>query len=286
MDHREKSRPQAALDAQRFHYKRGLGQNFIFDEGLLAALAEDAGVTREDDVLEIGPGSGTLTAQLAQRARRVLAVELDEALLPVLAQTLAPYPNARVLHGDILRTDVAALIAEHLPGRCKVVANLPYYITTEVLTRLLLCAAPIDTIAVMVQREVADKLVAQPGQEGYGFLPALCAWRAQLHRARQVPAACFTPRPKVDSTFLLLRLRETPPVPCADEAALLRVLRCAFFMRRKTMVNNLQNTFSLTRDDAINCVLAAGRGERVRGEALGLEEFARITDALCKLQKK
>lgn len=271
--------PREVMYRHQFAHKRSLGQNFLLDDALLDALVEAAGVTGSDDVLEIGAGCGTLTAALARRARSVLSIEIDRALLPVLAETLAPYPNAECIQGDVLHMDLNALAAQRFPGRCKVVANLPYYITTDVLMRLLFSTLPMDTLAVMVQREVADKMLRAPSEPGYGPLSVFCGYFAEGKRVMEIPAARFVPPPQVDSAFVRLDMRAGPPVCCADEAFLFRVVRSAFLMRRKTMLNNLQAAFSVDRDTAQACLRAAGLPEKVRGEALGLAEFARLADA-------
>jgi 16S rRNA (adenine1518-N6/adenine1519-N6)-dimethyltransferase len=268
--------PRQALRKQGFQTKHSLGQHFLFDEDLLARLVELAGITREDDVLEIGPGGGTLTRQLAARARGVLAVEIDRELLPVLAETLADCLNVTVVHGDILRADVAALTA----GRFKVVANLPYYLTTELLMRLLTAKLPMDTLAVMVQAEVGDKMIAGPGTPEYGPLAVFCNYFAQVRKALHVPAGRFSPPPKVDSVFMRLDMRSGPPVPCEDEGLLLRVIRCAFAMRRKTLVNNLPAGFSVDKAAALTCVRAAGLPADIRGERMSLADFAAVANAL------
>lgn len=274
--------PREVLRKRGFRTKHSLGQHFLFDEDLLARLVELAGVTEEDDVLEIGPGSGALTRQLAARARRVLALEIDQELLPVLAETLAGYPNATVMLGDILRTDVAGLAAAHFPGRFKIVANLPYYLTTELLTHLLTAKLPMDTFAVMVQAEVGEKMTAGPGDPGYGRLALLCRYFASARKALHVPAGSFSPPPKVDSVFMRLDMRVEPPVRCENEALLLRVIRCAFVMRRKTLANNLRAAFALDQAGALACVRAAGLPADIRGERMDLIAFAALTDALTK----
>ncbi len=278
----ESIQPRDALRKRDFVTKHSLGQHFLFDEALLAKLVELAGVGPEDDVLEIGPGSGTLTRQLAQQARKVLAVEIDRALLPVLAETLAKCPNVSVVQGDILRADVAKLAAEHFNGRFKVVANLPYYLTTELLMRLLTSRLPMDTLAVMVQAEVGEKMLAKPGADGYGPLAVFCRYFAEARKAHFVPAGFFVPPPKVDSVFMRLDMRAEPPVQCADEKALFGVIRSAFAMRRKTLVNNLQAAFALDKATALCCVRAAGLPDTVRGETLGLPEFARVAEAVIE----
>ncbi|MCL2811296.1 MAG: 16S rRNA (adenine(1518)-N(6)/adenine(1519)-N(6))-dimethyltransferase RsmA [Clostridia bacterium] len=272
--------PREVLRKHSFATKHSLGQHFLFDEDLLAHLVELAGITAEDDVLEIGPGSGTLTRQLAAHARRVLAVEIDRDLLSILAETLADCPNVTVIHSDILHTDVAPLFA----GRFKALANLPYYLTTELLTRLLTAKLPMDTLAVMVQAEVGDKMIAEPGAPEYGPLAVLCRYFADTRKALRVPAGRFSPPPKVDSVFMRLDIRAQPPVVCEDEALLLRVIRCAFAMRRKTLLNNLRAGFGLDKAGALDCVGAAGLSTDIRGERMCLADFAAIATALIKMQ--
>lgn len=264
---------------ERFRYKKEMGQNFIFDPVLIENLAEASGVTKEDGVLEIGPGRGTLTTALARRARRVIAVELDRTLIDGLEATLALYPNAEVVQGDILKTDLPALVAR-LGAPCRVAANLPYNITTPALEMLLHARLPLETIAVMVQSEVGERMTALPGQEGYGPLSLLVAYYAAAERVLEVPAACFTPAPKVDSCFMRLTLQKTLPCPAAEEALLFRVIRSAFAMRRKTLVNNLMAGFALPRQQAISLLEACGIQETARGETLCLDDFLRLTRAL------
>jgi len=272
--------PRDVLRKRGFATKHSLGQHFLFDEGLLARLVDLAGITPQDDVLEIGPGSGTLTRQLAVRARRVLAMEIDQQLLPVLSETLADCPNVTVKHGDILRSDVAALF----DGRFKVVANLPYYLTTELLTRLLTARLPMDALAVMVQAEVGNKMIAEPGATDYGPLTVLCQYFAETCKAFHVPAGRFVPPPKVDSVFMRLDMRHQPPVQCEDEGLLLRVVRCAFAMRRKTLLNNLRATFALDKTKALACLNAAGLPTDIRGERMGLADFSAIANEIIKMQ--
>ncbi len=282
----EEKKQRDTLRKHDFVPKHSLGQNFILDEALLASLADAAEVTQEDDVLEIGPGSGSLTAQLARRARRVLAVEIDRDLLPVLAETVGTLPNVRILQGDILRQDIRALIHEHLSGRCKIVANLPYYITTDILTKLLQPGLPIVSISLMVQREVAEKLFQEPRKPGYGPLSLTCAYYATGETVLEIPAGCFTPPPKVDSCFVHLRMRTEQGVVCQDEALLFSVIRAGFAMRRKTLANNLQSAFGLPREKVLLCLAAAGILPTARGEELDLAGFARLSDVLgCECQR-
>ena len=264
------------------HAKKSLGQNYLTDEALLEALCADAGVERDDCVLEIGPGMGALTRPLAQAARRVVAVEIDGTLIEYLQGVFAGRENVKIVHEDILHVDVARLIAEEFSpdASVRVAANLPYYITSDILKLLLGQRLPIRSIAVMVQKEVGEKMRAQVGEEGWGPLAILCQYRAHVREARRIPAACFTPRPKVDSSFMRLDLREEPPVHPRNEALFFQVVRAAFAMRRKTLVNNLQGAFSLTREQAASIVEGAGLDARVRGEALTMQELCTVSDAL------
>lgn len=268
-----------------FHHKRSLGQNFIEDEGLLEQLAECALVTKEDCVLEIGPGFGALTKPLADRCKRILSLEIDKTLLPILNVALEHHQNAEVVCGDVMKTDLAQLVDEHF-GECslRVAANLPYYITTDVLNKLLNELPQAKSIAVMIQKEVGDKLLSQPGDEGYGPLAILCQYLCQVDRALDVPAECFNPPPKVDSSFMVLIRRDCPLYPVSNEKVFYKLIKAAFLMRRKTLVNNLMSSFSLTREDAIHCLERVGLNQQVRAEAVSIEQFARIADALCSLE--
>ncbi len=262
-----------------FHHKRGLGQNFIEDEALLEKLCDLSLVTREDDVLEIGAGFGSLTKPLAKRAGRVVALEIDRTLIPILQLVLNPHQNARVLCADVMRTDLARVVRESFgeSASLRVAANLPYYITTDVLFKLMRELPQAKSIAVMVQREVADKLFSGPGDDGYGPLALLCQLRYEMNRALEVPADCFTPPPKVDSTFVVLVRRAHAAYPVKDEALLERLIKGAFSMRRKTLVNNLVSCFALDRGKAVDLLAAAGIDAQVRAEALTLEEFCALS---------
>ena len=242
-------KPKRHARSGEFHHKHSLGQNFIEDEALLEQLAALSLVTPEDNVLEIGPGFGALTRPLAARCRRIVSLEIDETLLPILRVTLEKCPNAEVVQRDVMRTDLAALVQEKLgDGPLRVAANLPYYITTDVLTKLLAELPQARSIAVMIQKEVGDKLLSRPGDDGYGPLAILCQYKCEIRRALDVPAACFTPPPKVDSSFMVLTRRQTPPCAVADEALFMKLIRGAFVMRRKTLVNTLMSAFALSRE--------------------------------------
>jgi len=270
-----------------FHHKHSLGQNFIEDETLLEQLAEYSLVTDEDCVLEIGPGFGALTKPLARRAKKIVSLEIDPTLLPILNVTLEHYDNASVVQGDVMKTDLHTLAEDSFGCDCslRVAANLPYYITTDVLTKFLLTLPQAKSIAVMIQKEVGDKLLSGPGDEGYGPLAILCQYYCSVRRALDVPAACFTPPPKVDSSFMVLERYHQKPFQASDEELLLRLIKGAFAMRRKTLVNNLTACFSIGREQATAAIEAAGLHAQCRAESLSVEMFCRLADELTKLAK-
>ncbi len=272
------SKAKQAIRDSQFRYKKGLGQHFLYDEALLTELVRLSGVTAEDGVLEIGPGSGSMTAQLAKACRQVIALELDEALLPILRVTLAPYENVQVVQGDVLRADLKDIVRP-LGEKFCVVANIPYYITSPLLTLLLSGKLPITRLAVMVQKEVADKVMAAPGTPEYGMLAVRAQYFCDPFVAMDVPAAAFTPPPKVDSAFVVMPIRENPPVEVADEDIFFRMAAAAFLMRRKTMLNNLQAAFPIGRQAAAELMASCALDEKVRGETLGLDDFAKLANA-------
>ncbi len=268
----------------RFEYKISLGQNFLFDEELLGRLADECAVGPGDHVLEIGAGRGDLTLALARRAGAVRAVEIDERLIPVLKERFREMPHVSVIHGDIMEMDIRALMGEEQPFH--VAANLPYYLTTPILTRLMKSELPVLSISVMVQQEAAERLMARAGSPEYGPLAVLAAYRGTPRAAVRVPARLFTPPPKVDSVFVTLPYHgEGKPRP-GDEKLFFRLVYAAFAMRRKTLVNNLVPAFSLSRGQAIGLVKDSGFPETIRGEKLSLEEFIRLSDALKDLKNK
>ena len=268
-----------------FHHKHSLGQNFIEDEQLLEQLAALSLGTGEDCVLEIGPGFGALTRPLAARAKQIVSLEIDKTLLPILGVTLEKYPNARVIQGDVMRVDLGELAAREFPdgAQLRVAANLPYYITTEVLTMLMRELPQAKSIAVMIQKEVGDKLLSRPGEEGYGPLAIMCQYAYDVQRALDVPAACFTPPPKVDSSFMVLVKRETPLYHVSDEAHFLRLVKGAFAMRRKTLVNNLMSACALSRQQACDVVQQAGLPQQVRAEQLSIEQLCMLSNLICAM---
>ena len=279
------SKTKERIRDSQLRYKHGLGQNFIYDEALLEELVRLSGVGPEDDVLEIGPGSGSMTKYLCQVAHHVLSLELDERLLPMIRAFLAPYPNFELHQGDAMTVNLPQLTAG-LRQPFSVVANIPYYITTPLMNLLLGSGLPLKRLALMVQKEVADKILASPGEEAYGPLAVRCQYYCEPALAMEVPAACFTPVPKVDSAFVLMPLRDKPLVDVADEKTFFRVAGAAFAMRRKTMVNNLCSAFHLEREAACEALEACGLDPRVRGERLSLDEFARLSNLLAAKEEQ
>ena len=260
-------------------YKQSLGQNFLYDEELLAELTEAAGVTKDEDVLEIGPGCGSLTKHLCGTAGHVLAVELDERLIPLLRAFLEDRENLTVVQGDVMALNLHE-VTRDLRKPFAVVANIPYYITTPLIRLLLSGGLPVSRLALMVQQEVADKILAEPGDEAWGPLSILCRFLCEPRLAVKVPAEMFTPPPKVDSAFVVMPLRDKPAVEVKDREMFFRVANSAFALRRKTMVNNLCATFRAERAEALRWMAEAGLDERIRGEKLTLEELARLADAV------
>jgi 16S rRNA (adenine1518-N6/adenine1519-N6)-dimethyltransferase len=278
------SKAKQAIRDSQFRYKKGLGQHFLYDEELLRELVDASGVTHEDSVLEIGPGSGSMTAQLANACKKVIAMELDETLLPILRVTLSPYENVNVVQGDVLQANLMDVVKPLGESFC-VVANIPYYITSPLLMLLLSGRLPITRMAVMVQKEVADKVMALPGTKEYGMLAVRAQYYCDPFVARIVPASAFTPPPKVDSAFVVMPFRPSPPVLVKEEEMFFRIASAAFLMRRKTMLNNLQSALSLSRQDAAKLLSSCGLDERVRGETLGLNVFAALANAYTGSKK-
>ena len=275
------SKTKDRIRESNLRYKQSLGQNFLYDEELLASLTEAAGVTKDEDVLEIGPGCGSLTKHLCDAANRVLAVELDERLIPLLRAFLDEKKNLTVIQGDVMALNLKEITAD-LKAPFAVVANIPYYITTPLIRLLLENALPVSRLALMVQQEVADKILASPGEEGWGPLAILCQFLCEPYLAMKVPAEMFTPPPKLDSAFVVLPLRETPAVEVKNREMFFRVASAAFALRRKTMVNNLCATFRADRAQALRWMERAGLDEKIRGEKLSLGELAALADAMVE----
>ena len=265
-----------------FALSKGFGQNFIINPGLPPKIVDASGVDKSWGVLEIGPGIGPLTVQLARRAAKVAAIELDRTLYPILAETLAPYPNAEVVPGDAMKLDLAALAADKFSGLTPIAcANLPYNITTPVLTALIE-AGCFASITVMIQREVALRICAAPGSSDYGAFSVFCQYHTQPELLFEVGPECFLPAPKVTSAVIRLVPRSAPPQNLVDESFFFQVVRASFAQRRKTLLNGLSSAFGsrLSKDALRGAIEAAGLPADIRGERLGIPEFAALASAL------
>ena len=281
------SKTKEIIEANRFAFKKNFGQNFLIDSNILDNIAACAGVTKEDCVMEIGPGIGSLTQVLAENAGQVVAVEIDNTLIPILKQTLEDYDNIEILNQDILKTDIDAIIREKNGGRpIKVVANLPYYITTPIIMDLLENERHVDSITVMVQKEVAERMQARPKEKEYGALSIAVQYYCDAKLDMIVQPACFMPRPKVASAVITLKVLPERKVKTADEKLFFHLVKCAFGQRRKTLMNCLFHLGNLgfSKEELAELLEELGWDTRVRGEALGLEEFAALTDKIA--QKK
>lgn len=281
------SNPQKTIETIKkyeFAFQKKFGQNFLIDGHVLDKIIAAAEVTKEDCVVEIGPGIGTLTQYLAEAARNVIAIEIDKMLIPILQETLADYDNVTVINQDVLKTDLRELVRAHNEGRpVKVVANLPYYITTPIIMNLFEGRLPVSSVTVMVQKEVAQRMQAGPGTKDYGALSLAVQYFAVPYIAANVPPNCFMPRPRVGSAVIRLTRHEKPPVEVDDEQAMFQIIRASFNQRRKTLVNSLHNSpqISKTKEEILRALEQMGLSQTVRGEALTLEQFAALTDLLC-----
>ena len=271
------------LQKYNFNFQKKFGQNFLIDEHVLDKIIRAAEITKDDYVLEIGPGIGTMTQYLACAAREVTAVEIDRALIPILEDTLKEYDNVSIINEDILKGDIAALAKEKNGGRpIKVVANLPYYITTPIIMGLFESHVPLESITVMVQKEVADRMQVGPGTKDYGALSLAVQYYAEPYIVANVPPNCFMPRPAVGSAVIRLTRHQKPPVEVMDEKLMFRLIRASFNQRRKTLANGLKNSgeLNLSKEVITAAIEKLGKGSSVRGEALDLEEFARLTNII------
>lgn len=273
----------AVLQKYDFVFQKKFGQNFLIDTHVLDKIVGAAEITNEDVVLEIGPGIGTLTQYLAYQAKEVIAVEIDKALIPILQDTLSGYDNVTILNEDILKVDINALVREKNQGRpIKVVANLPYYITTPIIMGLFESHVPVASITVMVQKEVADRMQVGPGTKDYGALSLAVQYYAEPYIVANVPQNCFMPRPKIGSAVIRLTRHEKPPVEVQDEKLMFRLIRASFNQRRKTLANGLKNDSSLDYSKEVieKAIVDCGFSPTIRGEALTLGEFARLANCL------
>ena len=268
-----------------FAFQKKFGQNFLIDGNVVSSIVDAADITKDDVVLEIGPGIGTMTQYLCERAKQVIAVEIDKMLIPILEETLSEYDNVEVINKDVLKLDLNEIASKYNEGRpIKVVANLPYYITTPIVMELLSGKANILSITIMVQKEVADRMQAGPGTKDYGALSLAVAFYSKAEVMLTVSANCFMPRPNVDSSVIKLTSHEKCPVDVKDDKELFKVIRASFNQRRKTLVNGLKNSADLnySKEQIVEAIKSIDKDERIRGEKLTLEEFAKLTNALMK----
>ena len=275
----------AVLQKYGFVFQKKYGQNFLIDTHVLDKIISAAGMTKEDTVLEVGPGIGTMTQRLSQAAGQVIAVEIDTNLIPILKDTLQDCENVTVINEDILKIDIKKMAEEKGGGRpVKVVANLPYYITTPIIMGLFESHVPIDSITIMVQKEVADRMQVGPGTKDYGALSLAVQYYAEPYIVANVPPNCFMPRPKVGSAVIRLTRHEVMPVETKNEKLMFSIIRASFNQRRKTLANGLKNSELLhfSKEEIEAAITACGWPLTIRGEALNLQEFARLTDELCK----
>ena len=273
------------LQKYQFNFQKKYGQNFLIEPQVLETIVDAAHIQADDCVLEIGPGIGTMTQYLAEQAREVVAVEIDKALIPILQDTLSEYPNVTIINEDILKVDLEKLVKEKNDGRpVKVVANLPYYITTPIIMQLFESHVPLHSITIMVQTEVAERMQVGPGTKDYGALSLAVQYYSRPEIVTHVPPSCFMPRPNVGSTVIRLNRYEKPPVETADEEFMFRLIRASFNQRRKTLVNGLSNAsgLNLTKEEVTDALEKMGLPATVRGETFTLEQFARLGSLLYK----
>ena len=278
----------AVLQKYNFSFQKKFGQNFLIDTHVLDKIIASAEITKDDMVLEIGPGIGTMTQYLACTAGKVVAVEIDKTLIPILEDTLSEYDNVQIINQDVLKVNLAKLAEEENGGKpIKVVANLPYYITTPIIMGLFENHVPLKSITVMVQKEVADRMQVGPGTKDYGALSLAVQYYAKPYIVANVPPNCFMPRPKVGSAVIRLERYEEPPVQVTDEKLMFRIIRASFNQRRKTLVNGLKNSpeIQFSKEEIEAAIETLGKGASVRGEALTLEEFARLSNILSSAEQ-
>lgn len=276
---------QAVISKHNFSIQKKYGQNFLIDEHVLNKIIAAAELSEDDYVIEVGPGIGTMTQRMAPLCKHVTAIEIDKELIPILSETLSEFDNVDVINEDVLKVDLKQLIDERNDGKpVKVVANLPYYITTPIIMGLLETKIPIKTITVMVQKEVADRMMVGPGTKDYGALSLAVQYYAEPYIVANVPQNCFIPRPNVGSAVIRLTCHENPPVKVKDEKLMFKLVRASFNQRRKTLVNGISNfsELSYTKEQVAEALNSIGISENIRGEALDLEKFALLTDALLE----
>ncbi|MBR5314992.1 MAG: 16S rRNA (adenine(1518)-N(6)/adenine(1519)-N(6))-dimethyltransferase RsmA [Clostridia bacterium] len=275
------------MDKHGIKFQKKFGQNFLINPEVPFRIAEECGACENDCVLEIGPGIGTLTQELCEVAKKVVAVEIDTGLIPVLAETLAEYDNVEVINSDIMKTDIEKLFKEKFGDNdVYVCANLPYYITTPILMLLLESRLPFKKMTFMVQKEVAERLCATPKDSDYGAVTASVSYYGEVRKLFNVSAGNFMPAPKVDSAVIQISLYEKPPVDVADEKQFFSLIRAAFEQRRKTLVNALNGKVGISKEQIASAITNIGLDVNIRGERLGIEEFAKLSDEITRLKKE
>ncbi|MEE0314570.1 MAG: 16S rRNA (adenine(1518)-N(6)/adenine(1519)-N(6))-dimethyltransferase RsmA [Butyrivibrio crossotus] len=277
----------AVINKHEFAFQKKFGQNFLIDEGIVNKIVREAGVTKDDFVLEIGPGIGTMTQLLCEQAGGVAAVEIDTNLIPILKETLAEYDNVTIINEDILKVDIKKLAEEKNGGKpIKVVANLPYYITTPIIMGLFESNVPIDSITVMVQKEVADRMQVGPGTKDYGALSLAVQYYSKPQVVINVPPECFIPRPNVGSAVIRLTRYKEPPVKVRDEKLMFKLIKASFNQRRKTLANGLNNSpeINFSKEEITAAIESLHKGPSIRGEALTLSEFAALSDYFSNIK--
>lgn len=275
----------AVLDMFGFSFAKKYGQNFLIDGNIVSNIVKNAGITKEDTVLEIGPGIGTMTQVLCEQAKNVIAVEIDKRLIDVLTFTLRDYDNVTVINSDILKCNIEELCRQYSSnGRLKVVANLPYYITTPIIMELLEKNnnSVIESITVMIQKEVAERLGAEPDNKDYGAITLSINYYSDANIVMTVPASCFMPRPNVDSAVIRMDIYDKPPVATKDEVKMFKVIKAAFSQRRKTLVNSVSSSTDIAKETILKSLNEMGLSESVRGETLSLEQFAELSDRIIE----
>lgn len=276
------------INKYEFSFKKNFGQNFLVDERVLDKIIASAEITDEDIVLEVGPGIGTLTQALAKKAKKVIAVEIDKTLIPILQELLSEYNNIQIINEDILKVDIAQLVKENGGKPLKVVANLPYYITTPIIMNMLEKKLPVESITVMIQKEVAMRMQAKPGSKDYGALSLVVQYYCRPYLVANVPQNCFMPRPNVDSAVIRLTVLDEPAVKVENAEFMFGVIKAGFGQRRKTLLNCFYNCggWELDKETLTKVINAAGFDERVRGETLTLEDYAKLAEELSKYVKE
>jgi 16S rRNA (adenine1518-N6/adenine1519-N6)-dimethyltransferase len=279
------SETKTIIEKYGFSFQKRFGQNFLIDSNIIDKIIQGAELTKEDIVLEIGPGIGSLTQAMAESSKKVIAVEIDKKLIPVLEDTLSGYDNVRIINEDILKLDIMKVITEEGVDQIKVVANLPYYITTPIIMNLLEKRLPISSITVMIQKEVAERMDAVPGTKAYGALSLATSYYAQTELITMVKPDCFIPKPTVGSAVIKLTRRYTPSVSVLDEAILFKIIKGGFAQRRKTLINSLANSQpQFEKKQVMQALLELNLDIKIRGEALNLNQYAQLTNKLIELQ--